>query len=820
LNAPIIKARANAIEAANAFKVNAKSSNDIKERFKTQYQFAQWLAYNKNSMSLETAIEKAKNIDTIDKDLQLIWDNLLYQLIKKESVSVRQICIQLLITNHIIGFLNSISKEEAKNISIEKTLRRVVKAKIVIPYCISFQKNEEGDKNNKTELFGVNRLGIGVFRKVEQEVCCYVPGEVSHIENILAREYKERQTRNLLSTETTTEDTTEIETESQSDTVSTTRNELNSEIANVLASENSYGIGASLGVSSTIGNTTVNADGSFDFSNSNSASESDTQASTYAQDITNTAMDRILQKTSTKRTTKILQEYEENIRHGFDNREGVQHVTGVYRWIDIIYNNKLINYGKRLMVEFLIPEPARFYKMADDDKKKKKKDDEKLVKPTEPKSPESHGIKSALDIKKDTYLNLIKPFNISVQNPDDQTNINKAFGPEDDHGKPANPDGKEQAYNFTVDFNLFGDYTKYEAVTAKSQHNFDYKFNGTTNNGTYFTLKIANQTKRYDADQFKNEPSKDGIQNYTKGEDFTFTPPKKGSLDVSVNIKNVWDFAVNLDIKMQMIFTDWQIYVYDEVVKAYDVQMDQYNKDLTAYNKALDEQNSQKDEKANESDAPLSTDACRSIEQKEIERIAIEMLTKPFGIEQGKDFYDKTDCNVPTVRANKNWEIYASNVKFFEQVFEWKLMTYLFYPYYWADKCDWATLSTTKGNGDVIFEGFLQSGMARVVIPVRQGFEQAINYYFETGDIWNGGGLVLDSDDELYLSIDEEMQEIEGFVEEEWETRMPTTLTIVQGNSVYLEDEGLPCCNKIEESKADTLLRGSKTILGLQASDK
>ncbi|NQY05774.1 MAG: hypothetical protein HRT68_06100 [Flavobacteriaceae bacterium] len=43
-------------------------------------------------------------------------------------------------------------------------------------------------------VYGVTNLGIADFRRVEQEVCCYVPGEVSHIENILAREYKERET--------------------------------------------------------------------------------------------------------------------------------------------------------------------------------------------------------------------------------------------------------------------------------------------------------------------------------------------------------------------------------------------------------------------------------------------------------------------------------------------------------------------------------------------------------------------------------------------------------------------------------------------------
>ena len=59
-----------------------------------------------------------------------------------------------------------------------------------------------------------------------------------------------------------------------------------------------------------------------------------------------------------------IKEFEENNKHGFDNRDGAEHVSGVYRWIDIIYKNQLVNYGKRLMYEFMVPEPSRFFKDA------------------------------------------------------------------------------------------------------------------------------------------------------------------------------------------------------------------------------------------------------------------------------------------------------------------------------------------------------------------------------------------------------------------------------------------------------------------------
>lgn len=85
----------------------------------------------------------------------------------------------------------------------------------------------------------------------------------------------------------------------------------------------------------------------------------------------------------------------------------------------------------------------------------------------------------------------------------------------------------------------------------------------------------------------------------------------------------------------------------------------------------------------------------------------------------------------------------------------------------------------------------------------------------ETGKIWTGTSIVMDTDDELYLSIVEEMTTIEGTPEgEEWETIVPSNLTIVQAKSALLEEEGLPCC-ETEQDVIDQLnLKGDDYILG------
>lgn len=850
--------------AADTFKP-VGSTADIKNISPDLYHFAGWLTRNRNVLLEEDVASKTNGLQRLSQEqLVWIWDNLFYQICQGDNPMTRQACIQMITADN---FLQVKSNDRIKEIAeaqvqtpktpapppsavrLSLFLRRIAKAKLVIPKAFSVSKQEtESDKptaspktsnqalrrsssgsvssgaasSGDTVLFGVNKIGIGVLRKVEQEVCCYVPGEVSRIENILAREYKERQTRSLISTETTTEDTTEVEVENQSDTVSTSRNELQSEIANSLTKDNSINTGASLGVTAQgkfFGSGgSVTSEGNFDFASNISSSASDSAAQTYAQEVTNSALDRVLQKTTQKRTSRILQEYEENNRHGFDNRQGTEHVTGVYRWVDIIYTNRLINYGKQLMFEFLIPEPARFYR---DVLKKKGKKKNKKAKAPKPLS--DFEVSNASNITEENYLELGRTYDVTLPDPVSPAtlNITKSFAPTDD------PDAKERSYTYNMLFAEFGDLSAYLASSAKVSFNFDYhlKTGGThTEDGTYFILKVYDKTYRYDKDgadnnkdtkdtyQLEDSPgtSKSTSSNKPGSETITLPNIKNELSPISVQIKNVYNFSINITVTLAVdpaVKTDWQNEVYDKLVTAYEDQLDEF------------ENSSGEDNKQDSSSTTSNPDFNRTIEQRELQRIAIELLTKPFGLQVGKDFYyESNQCKVPQVKQNQAWEKYASRVKFFEQAFDWQYMAYLFYPYYWADKCDWRDLFQLEPSDDPIFQSFLQSGMSRMVVPVRKGFEEAVNYFLETGDIWNGGGLVMDTDDDLYLSIDEELQEMEGFVDQEWQTRVPTTLTIVQGKSVYLEDEGLPCCDKEEENNVDTLLRPSTAILGQTAS--
>ena len=138
------------------------------------------------------------------------------------------------------------------------------------------------------------------------------------------------------------------------------------------------------------------------------------------------------------------------------------------------------------------------------------------------------------------------------------------------------------------------------------------------------------------------------------------------------------------------------------------------------------------------------------------------------------------------VYLNDGLDQYTALAKFMEQAFEWSIMDYTFYPYYWAGRTQWQTMYLTESI-DPLFRSFLQAGLARVIVTVKPGFEEAVQYFLTTGQVWFGGETPIIGDP-LYMSIAQEMIEPVGKPQGNyWITRIPTTLTILQAKSTGLD---------------------------------
>ncbi|GFD78210.1 hypothetical protein KUL118_10720 [Tenacibaculum sp. KUL118] len=640
--------------------------------------------------------------------------------------------------------------------------------KFVGQCIVSGNVSEDPSADGKGVLYGVSQLGVADFRRVEQEVCCYVPGEVSHIENIMAREYKERSTRDLRVSETTTETTTEKEVENLTDTTSTERNEMQNEASFIVNSDNATSFGANASYSGF----GLSLGTSFNTSSSNSSSDSNLQAQTYAQEVTERALERVVQKISTKRTSRILREYEENNTHGFDNRKGDKHVTGVYRWVDKIYKNKLINYGKRLMYEFALPEPAKFYiESYLKNGEGSEKTIEGLIIPKKPIHPSelTNGIQSAKDLGETNYQKFAAEYRAEVEvYPMESIFLGESFNVDitKDHGQIETGSGKGSikipkgyySVRGKVDFSSIDD-------GDGIQKGFFVSLGDTT---------FSDTTKWSPLDA-----------------EFGYRPTSKfvESIPVSYLMGNYFSGKINASIECRLTEEAkkrWQNETYKAI-------MDAYNERLLEYNEFV--QNQVVDKEPNEKKKELSSQINRSIEKRELKRIAIDLMTKPFDVVTAQDNYKENgkEADAKHVARTSKFQKHAETVKFFEQAFDWEIMAYTFYPYFYGAEGNWDANFEHNEGSDPVFQAFLQSGMARSVVPVRPGFEETVNWYMKTGEIWNGQGIVTDMDDDLYVSVAEEMQTIEGEVEGTWETRVPTTLTVLQADSVVLNEGGLPC---------------------------
>jgi hypothetical protein len=199
--------------------------------------------------------------------------------------------------------------------------------------------------------------GIGDLLVVRQFLKRYEAQELGHVENILKGEYKERMHRRARTTEETI--TVEVETkrEEERDLQTTERFELKTEVSQTVKDDQSLKIG--LSVSGSYG-PMVEFKASTDFAMNHSKEESSKVATSYSKDVTQRATSKIFERRREERILKTIEQFEEKNTHGFDNKAGTDHVIGQYQWIDKVYEAQVFNYGKRLLFDIMLPEPAAF----------------------------------------------------------------------------------------------------------------------------------------------------------------------------------------------------------------------------------------------------------------------------------------------------------------------------------------------------------------------------------------------------------------------------------------------------------------------------
>jgi hypothetical protein len=636
-------------------------------------------------------------------------------------------------------------------------------------YSSSFEFiNETGEKDDEKDFipsgFGFKQIGIADYLKVEQNTHAYVEGEVAHIENVMAREYREKSTRRLRRSENTTTSSSDTEREQVNDTTTANRFEMQTEISKMAqeASDKSTQFGLNVNYNSSFG---LSVNSSLGLSNAyhTSKEESTRQAMTQSQDITSRAMDRIVNKVHEERIEKIIDEFEENNSHGLDNRKGDKHVVGVYRWVDKLMKNQIYNYGKRMMFEFMIPEPAKLHLLGM--KETKSADQTNLTKPDDPRAAGNMQIADYSALTNDVKLRYwAGKYNAELESrPGDIYYVSKSFS-ERDPAFMGSDEGKIQIVSGSGELEIPKDYEVQEV---------EYRFNTYPHgfNGYHQAfMTIAGRSTSW-INSINSTQMGGVLSNFNVREKlaYSFTTGESPIINGSINAKCV----LTPEAK-----TAWMQKTFNVIIKAYEDA-------LIEYNNAVVEENNKavviKDSNPN---------FYRQIENTVLRKNCISyMADRAVNSTHGYGFAGLTQGSMFTdyeTNLTSKLDKYTAFVKFMEQAFEWENLSYYLYPFYWGDKQNWMDLYQSE-NTDPLFRAFLQSGMARVVATVRPGFEDAVQFYLATGKIWNGGEVPVIGD-ELYLSIVDEMKQPKGVKQgKAWLTRLPTTLNILQAESIGLK---------------------------------
>jgi hypothetical protein len=141
-------------------------------------------------------------------------------------------------------------------------------------------------------------------------------------------------------------------------------------------------------------------------------------------------------------------------------------------------------------------------------------------------------------------------------------------------------------------------------------------------------------------------------------------------------------------------------------------------------------------------------------------------------------------------------------VEFLNQAIEWENVNYVLYPYFWTDDTRW-DFKQSLFHPEYVHRLFLRAGAARVVLPIRPGWEKRFVAFAETLRI---DGVLPDEAGHPYMTIASEVEamarttyaytespnkECEANLVKHWFEFTPTGALDVVAGAVLLEDEDL-----------------------------
>lgn len=571
--------------------------------------------------------------------------------------------------------------------------------------------------------------GVADLLVIKQQLVRYEAADVAHIENVLKGEKKERDHTTRRETEEFTLVESETTTSEERELESTSRFEMSRETSTTIKED--AALKAGLTLSGKYG-PTVEFSASAEGSVSRSKEEATNTAAQFSQDVTERSASKITERLLNRRSLRVTNEVIEKNIHTLDNTGGSGHISGIYQWVNKVYQAQMFNYGIRMMYDFMVPEPAAFLISALESAH---------ASATELEKPAPFTLRPD-QINEANYFTWVEQYRATdVQPPPELYKTKsldfKAGGGEDsanyNHSGQLQIDEGYQAIYGSVGLagNIWESNASLDVVLGRRTNRI-----GTGLGVGFWSTNLDNETD---------------------------------SIPIALDAFKYAQIAVAVEIKCQRTeraMLKWRLETHAKLTQAYQARLAEYEEKLAA----LELQAGVVIRGRN----PLLN---MELMNDELKKHCITILT-----EQHFDLFGAIQTgayDVPQLDLAEN-AAEGPYVRFFEQAFEWEHMTWLTYPYFWGRKSTWRERIAYE-DADPVFNQFLKAGYCRVVVPARPGFEGAIDHFMTYGEIWNGGPLPPISSP-LYLPIADEIAERLDRPGDEipqgdpWLVRIPTTL--------------------------------------------
>lgn len=595
------------------------------------------------------------------------------------------------------------------------------------------------------------RAGVGDLLIVRQRLKAYELADFAHVENVLAGELRMREHRRLQLREETTTLSTERETQKERDLQSTERNELQTEAEKTI--RNQFELDAGAQVSGSYG-PSLSFSASLNTSFSTSAEESMSKATSYSREVVERTAEKVRERVTEERQVRTLDQVEEVNKHEINNSLRPDHVRGIYRWLNKIYDAQIFNYGQRMMFEFIVPEPAANYLYAFVDNPPKNSEIRKPSPPT--------------FVAPDTNQSVpLLPGHLTARNYQKYVALYEAAA----------------APHYPSTFTVVSYFDKHDGTENEDNEAINRAVTRASKIAIpegYEAYKALVQVSRFaepDAERERFVTVRIGGRYWRTGESWTavkgFHAPTRGELAVVIGSYGT-AFAVGIDVRCRLTdeaIAKWQVAVYDAIMDGYQRQKSEYDEKVAAAQIQKGIQILGRN--------PLEN---RRIEREELKKSIVAMLVGSNHVSRNS-FEPGTPPRIDFDRAETN----GAFIRFWENAFEWHNILYVFYPYFWGRSAR-ALAAMRLTDPDPEFAAFLKAGAARVQLPVRPGFERAVAHFQQFGKIWMGDDPPL-RDDEMYVPVIDEIAENLGKLDDgvpypagsqPWEVTIPTSLVVLQ----------------------------------------